>query len=34
VRPNVPRIIPLSWWKRYAKFLKNRKKGNKSTTKG
>jgi hypothetical protein len=29
VRPNVPTIIPLSWWKRYAQFLLNRKKGNK-----
>ena len=32
VRPNVPRWIPSNWWKRYAKFIKNRKKGNKSTT--
>lgn len=29
VRPNVPGVIPLSWWKRYAQFLLNRKKGNK-----
>lgn len=28
VRPNVPRLIPLSWWKRLAVFLANRKKGN------
>lgn len=27
VRPNVPSRIPLSWWARYAKFLKNRKGG-------
>jgi hypothetical protein len=27
VRPNVPKRIPLSWWKRRAKFLLNRKKG-------
>jgi len=26
VRPNVPRRIPLDWWKRYAQFLANRKK--------
>lgn len=32
VRPNVPKLIPLSWWKRYAVFLKNRKKGNQPTT--
>lgn len=29
VRPNVPAVIPPSWWVRYARFLKNRKKGNK-----
>jgi hypothetical protein len=28
VRPNVPKRIPLSWWKRYAQFLLGRKKGN------
>lgn len=28
VRPNVPRLVPLSWWKRYAAFLKNRKHAN------
>jgi hypothetical protein len=33
VRPNVPRVIPVSWWKRYAQFLLNRKKGNPPTTK-
>jgi hypothetical protein len=27
VRPNVPKVIPLSWWKRRAKFLLNRKRG-------
>lgn len=32
VRPNVPRVIPPLWWKRYAQFLLNRKKGNKPTT--
>ena len=25
VRPNVPRRIPVSWWRRYAAFLRNRK---------
>lgn len=34
VRPAVPRLIPLSWWRRYANFLRNRKKGNPPTTKG
>lgn len=29
VRPNVPKMIPLGWWKRRAQFLLNRKKGNK-----
>lgn len=28
VRPNVPRRIPLNWWKRLVLFLANRKKGN------
>ncbi len=28
VRPNVPRVIPPAWWRRYAAFLLNRKKGN------
>lgn len=28
VRPNVPRVIPTSWWKLRAKYLLNRKKGN------
>lgn len=28
-RPNVPKRVPLSWWKRYAKFLLNRKKPDK-----
>lgn len=33
VRPRVPRVIPLSWWKRYAQFVKNRnKKANDPTT--
>jgi hypothetical protein len=31
VRPNVPKLIPPNWWKRYAKFIVNRKKGNKGT---
>lgn len=26
VRPNVPKIIPLSWWKRRARFVANRNK--------
>lgn len=30
VRPNVPTVISAAWWKRYAVFLANRKKGNKS----
>lgn len=30
VRPDVPSVIPPSWWKRYVTFLANRKKGNKS----
>ncbi len=29
VRPNVPKVIPLSWWRRYAKFIANRKKADK-----
>lgn len=31
VRPDVPKLIPPEWWKRYAKFLLDRKKGNDST---
>jgi hypothetical protein len=31
-RPNVPKRIPLSWWKRYAKFVARRKHANKPTT--
>lgn len=27
VRPNVPKRITVSWWKRYAQFIANRKKG-------
>jgi hypothetical protein len=27
VRPSVPRVIPLSWWRRYVRFLRNRKSG-------
>lgn len=27
VRPNVPKRLALSWWKRYAQFIANRKKG-------
>lgn len=27
VRPNVPRRIPISWWRRRARYLLNRKKG-------
>jgi len=33
VRPNVPRPIPVSWWKRRAMFLLRRKRGNRPTTK-
>jgi hypothetical protein len=33
VRPDVPKAIPPNWWARYAQFLRNRKKGNKATTK-
>lgn len=32
VRPSVPKVIPPSWWLRYAVYIKNRKKGNKPTT--
>lgn len=32
VRPNVPRVIPPLWWKRYAQFLLNRKNGNEAGT--
>ncbi len=28
VRPDVPRLIPAAWWRRYTLFLLNRKKGN------
>lgn len=28
VRPNVPKVIPVGWWTRRAKFLLRRKKGN------
>lgn len=28
VRPNVPKLISLSWWRRYGRFLLDRKKGN------
>lgn len=31
VRPNVPAMPPLKWWKAYGKFLLARKKGNKKT---
>lgn len=27
VRPSVPRVVPLSWWARRARFLLNRRKG-------
>lgn len=30
VRPNVPKVIPMKWWLELAKFLRRRKKGNKS----
>jgi hypothetical protein len=32
VRPDVPKRIPLKWWRAYAKFLANRKLGDKPTT--
>lgn len=32
VRPNVPKVVPLAWWKRYAVFLANRKKPNAATS--
>ncbi len=32
VRPNVPRVIPATWWARYAQFLRNRDKGDAPTT--
>lgn len=32
VRPDVPRRIPASWWRRYARLHLNRKKGNPPTT--
>lgn len=32
VRPDVPKLIPPSWWVRRVKFLANRNKGNKPTT--
>lgn len=31
VRPDVPKPVPLQWWKRRAQFWANRKKGNKAT---
>jgi hypothetical protein len=34
VRPNVPRVIPPTWWVRYAQFLANRNTGDKATTAG
>lgn len=32
VRPAVPKVIPPSWWTRYAKFLAARNKANRPTT--
>lgn len=32
VRPHVPRVIPAQWWRRYLRFLANRRKGNKAGT--
>lgn len=33
VRPHVPRVIPVRWWRRYRKFIKNRHTGSpKGTT--
>lgn len=29
IRPDVPKLIPAEWWKRYSLFLYNRNKGNK-----
>lgn len=31
-RPAVPKVIPISWWRRYVKFLARRKHPNKATT--
>lgn len=31
VRPNVPKVIPPGWWKRYAAFLAHRHQGNKAS---
>ncbi len=33
VRPNVPKVIPATWWARRVKFLAARKSGDKATTK-
>lgn len=32
VRPNVPRVIPPHWWKRYAQFVANRNRADEATT--
>ncbi len=32
VRPDVPKRIPLRWWRRYARFLRNRKSADNPTT--
>lgn len=34
VRPNVPTLIPASWWARLVRFLRAREKGNPATTGG
>lgn len=32
VRPSVPKLIPPTWWVRYARFILNRRKGDAPTT--
>jgi hypothetical protein len=32
VRPNVPKVIPLAWWKRWRTFIANRHTADKATT--
>ncbi len=32
VRPNVPKVIPVTWWTRYARFIARRKKADRPTT--
>ncbi len=32
VRPNVPKLIPITWWTRYARFIARRKRADKPKT--